>query len=484
MVHKISQLRREGGRALKEWEQLEEESHSAIHLLRGLLRECSYLPDPAARAYLHPYIVSRFREYHPHRGGKQASLKRRKGVLENGKKQFRLLQRANQGELRPLEKVLLVTYGRIGKRRHELMAPLLQPGQPLHHPQDVGTVMGEDNIKPRKSLEKAPSTITKGTLHMIRTLNTNDIVSTRPRVEVGKARENGTPIEIVPERIVPLPNKRIALITPQLEALARSQRLAAPAEVTRSNPKEKDLTLQIPGKNVWSRPLAINRQVNMVKKWYANLLDHILPPVSDTEWNRLRDLASGKLKWEGLRKRRPAAKPISPAGEKENVVVNTRRALFEKDPIVPRDGKRLTPYVQSPRSALTTEIGITKVRPDKSERIRGHNITARFMRRLWGKIFAQCPVMTWDSAKSQWQVVWGHTSVTSSDQVKNARSVDLSMFKGVDEQGEPMELSTKADRTDRQQNFPRALEEPLDRAEASPADNARGNRTLRIRAHF
>lgn len=446
---------------LKEWEKLEEESNAPIPLLRRLLRECSYLPDPVARAYLRPFIISRFREYHANPAKKQASPKRRKAALDNAKKQFRLLQRANQGELKPLEKVLSITYGRIGKRRHELLAPLLQPGTPVQHPQNVGTVMGKDNIKPGKPLVEALSSTTVEASRVIRRLKTNDHVSTVSRDEVDKPIDNDETVVTVAERIVPLPSKTyktIPQITPQLEALARSQKLVSPsqklvspAEVTRSNPKDKDLTPHIPEKNAWAQPLAINRRVNIVKKWYAKLLEHILPPVSETEWNRLRDLASGKLKWEGLRKRRPAAKPL-PFTEEE----------------------RLIPYAHSARSALTTEIGISKAKPDKSERIRGHTITARFMRRLWGKIFAQCPMMTWDTANKQWQVVWGHTNWTSSGRVENVRSVDMAMFEGVNEEGERVEPTTKAERRALQQTFPPLFEGPLDYPEARPADNARG----------
>lgn len=40
-------------------------SLTVLHIFRALLRQCTYLPDPAARQYMHRHIVSRFRDYHP-----------------------------------------------------------------------------------------------------------------------------------------------------------------------------------------------------------------------------------------------------------------------------------------------------------------------------------------------------------------------------------------------------------------------------------
>ncbi|WEW57019.1 hypothetical protein PRK78_002478 [Emydomyces testavorans] len=95
------------------------------HLYRSLLRECTYLPDPIATDYMRHYIRSGFRE-----SVSTARIKGLKPIEEfhlhrRFRKLLSLLHRANDGYLKPLERVLLLSYGRIGKRRRELMRPLL-----------------------------------------------------------------------------------------------------------------------------------------------------------------------------------------------------------------------------------------------------------------------------------------------------------------------------------------------------------------------
>ena len=45
-------------------------------------------------------------------------------LLKEGRHQLRFLKRANLGDLVAVEKVLQLTYGRTGKRKHELLAVL------------------------------------------------------------------------------------------------------------------------------------------------------------------------------------------------------------------------------------------------------------------------------------------------------------------------------------------------------------------------
>ncbi|EAS34447.1 uncharacterized protein CIMG_05471 [Coccidioides immitis RS] len=95
------------------------------HLYRSLLRECTYLPDPIASGYMHNYIRSGFRESvseHKIRGLKPIQKLHRHRRF---RKLLSLLHRANQGYLKSLQRVLFLSYGRIGKRRNFLMRPLL-----------------------------------------------------------------------------------------------------------------------------------------------------------------------------------------------------------------------------------------------------------------------------------------------------------------------------------------------------------------------
>src|SRR3954447_19308555 len=104
------------------------QSCKSRHLLRHLLREATYLPDPVAREYIHRHILRRFRDYYqnplyeghvepPHN-------KRLKSVRENARRALSLLIRANMGQYESLQRVLFLAYGRIGRRRHELLSEL------------------------------------------------------------------------------------------------------------------------------------------------------------------------------------------------------------------------------------------------------------------------------------------------------------------------------------------------------------------------
>ena len=93
--------------------------------LRSLLRECSYLPDPFAREYLSRYILRRYRTYLPKARDPFKSIQensRFKSQRTKARRSLGKLRRANEGERKDLLRALLLTYGRLGARRRELVA--------------------------------------------------------------------------------------------------------------------------------------------------------------------------------------------------------------------------------------------------------------------------------------------------------------------------------------------------------------------------
>ena len=106
----------------------------ARHLLRALLRECTYLPDRRARGFFHDYVISSFRSYQGllpriERSKKDKEqlkllLQRGKNLLDKASKWQKLLSRANCGHHHPLRQVMRYTYGRVGPRRHSLLQEL------------------------------------------------------------------------------------------------------------------------------------------------------------------------------------------------------------------------------------------------------------------------------------------------------------------------------------------------------------------------
>lgn len=321
-------------------------SLAVLHVFRSLLRQCTYLPDPAARQFLHGHIVSRFRDYHP-RSTLAFSSPRHKptplvqqrlpSLMRTARKGLLFLRRANDGHMRHLGKILAMTYGRVGKRRHQLLKDLKIPDVPVD------------------------------------------------QAAIEKLAEPGN-------QAVPHPSER-------LMALMKSQARRKLTHFSRSNnPRTK---LEIPEENSWGRAMPIKRVRNFKRRWYAETLDRIMPPLPESEWETLRLRASGQLPWDGPVTRRKWAG--SPDEAAQGHIVGERTKI--------------------------------KTRGNCSN---PHNITPRFMRRLWAKISAQCPLMKPNLArKTGWDVLWGDVQNPQTTRfalgVKGEGAFD--MFGGVDERG-------------------------------------------------
>ncbi|EAW11972.1 uncharacterized protein ACLA_007310 [Aspergillus clavatus NRRL 1] len=215
------------------------------HLFRALLRECSYLPDPIAKGYMHDYVVQRFRRYNDISKAKPLSDPHRQFSLhKTATQKLSLLKRANEGYSRPLEKVLRLSYGRKGKKRRELLDTFIAP----EVPPDAAAVMSlvekpimfEDGWKP-------PSIV----------------------IDLLKSQLNNGMISQLNDRSV-----------------------------------VRNLEPPIPKENSWGKPVAKSRRRNIRKTWYQSLLDGLLPPLPDTQLETLEGLISGEMPWTSPRKRK------------------------------------------------------------------------------------------------------------------------------------------------------------------------------------
>ncbi|KAH0555950.1 hypothetical protein GP486_006107 [Trichoglossum hirsutum] len=325
-----------------------------IHLLRALLRQCRYLPDPLARTYVAQQIMSRYRIYHPPAGTHRTSTKepnkfppspeRQKKLLRDARKALSTITRANDGAVKPLTKVLLHTYGRIGKRRRLLLDAVRQPDIPAN----------EDALA---SLMNRPETM---------------------------AEKRGWPT-----------------MSPRLEALVKSQLKSARNDLTR--PRLKVVEPDIPKETIWKRPLPAKRVRNLRVRFFRDqILDRVLPPLPEAEWARLGELASGKRRWEG---------PV------------TRGAR-------PKEAEEQT---------LTKEYFDVRTRTETQSRRRvrdPHHITERYMRRMWAKVFEQCPVVRWDDQGGKWRVTWGNLRGCRPPRRIGHGELEQGMFDGVDRKGD------------------------------------------------
>ena len=233
-------------------------STEALHLLRAILRECTYLPDPAARKYCRRYAAERFRARRDTPKPKNEKekenwtfeeVKRQRHLLHGGRKWLSGLRRANDGHIRPLEKVLRITYGRTGRRKHGLWAPLL-------------------NIEAVNDPVLLEAQLTK------------------------PAKEALDPV----------------LQSPRMKAYLQSQKAHDTSGLT-NNQRRHLLKPDIPQKNAWGRPMPRKRVKNMMIDARNFIFEKVLPPLPIQDFERLRRLASGKERWEGPLKRR--ARPQS-----------------------------------------------------------------------------------------------------------------------------------------------------------------------------
>ena len=319
-------------------------SLTVLHVFRALLRQCTYLPDPAARRYMHQHILSRFRDYHPRstlpfssRRHKSTAIvhQRLPSLLRAARKGLVVLRRANDGHIPYLGKILEMTYGRVGKRRHQLLYTLKIPDAPVD------------------------------------------------QAAIERLSEPGN-------QDVPHPSER-------LMAMVKSQAKRRSSYLSRRNYAE--VKLEIPEKNSWGRPMPIKRVRNFKRRWYAETLDRIMPPLPEAEWENLRMRASGQSPWEGPIARRKWVGGPDDKGQSHVVGEHVRINTKHSNP---------------------------------------HKITARYMRRLWANIFAQCPVMKPDGARnSAWEVLWGdvHRRGQTHLGLGLRGRCAYDMFGGVDEKG-------------------------------------------------
>lgn len=354
------------------------------HLLRALLRQCSYLPDATARDFFHGYIIDRYRNYR--RRPPQPSISptptpdRCRSLHKEARKGLLFLKRANDGHPTHLFRVLAMAYGRTGKKRHELLKGVLS-----------SSVF---KTEPSPTNERALARLSDG--------------NTKTPSESNKENRLQT--------LHTSPSRAGSILGPRLEALIAAQKHQKHSEVSNKIAKKP----RIPETDKWGRSMPRCRVANMNSRWYAELLSKIVPPLPESDWNMLRDLALGRVPAEGALRRRTSLAQIEfqEFGRKGSQPINI-------------DGANPHPGVSS---ILENQETIQK----QNRKLLGsnpHTITPRYMRRLRGRIFLQCPLMKWDAERRRWDVTWGNLQKSKEISLGLPGRMNMDMFKGVDEAG-------------------------------------------------
>ena len=183
-------------------------------------------------------------------------------------------------------------------------------------------------------------------------------------------------------------NAKLPRLTPRAEAIAKSQ---ANHGVSRDHKGPlRYVRPKIPEKNAWLRAMPQVRVKNLTAKWYANTLERLLPPLPEHEYLLLRRLVSREEPWKA-----PAF----------------RNRVFDGDINGSQDARKTSP------------------KRDASDRA----IPKRKMERLWSRVLALCPILTWNEKKSSWHTTWGAVDRKSEKVPMIATTAPL--FEGVDEKG-------------------------------------------------
>jgi hypothetical protein len=359
-----------------------------LPLLRALLREASYLPDATARSYFRRYIVGRYKAYQPkqnatasldvqavekyrHRSFKRRQIaiinERTRPLLRKGQKGLNFLRRANQGEIPCLQKVLFFAYGRIGRRKYALLENLLR-SDPIM-----------DGGAPPKEVE-GPTPLQQLYYSNKRYLQYFDA----PKVERSKMHY----VINISDRYSRL---RAVLKSQHQKGLSIHRELKRPF-------------MKTPINNIWERPMPLKRARNNVRRWYAETMTRVLPPLPNEEWDNVHAMLVGERRI-GLVRRRARASDLS----------------SEEDAFT-----------------STIEEAIALDRPSKADKPAGdqrpHAITPKFMRRLYTRILMLCCKVEYDDEHKRWKAIWGEPMKSIKPALYRAPT-DASLFAGVDATG-------------------------------------------------
>lgn len=255
------------------------------HMLRATLRECTYLPDPIAKTYMRQYVLHRYRAKAVKFDAKykelaqspptprttttspaaentgsstSTSIERQIRLRRSARKLLRLLEHANEGYKKALERVLMLSYGRVGTKQHKLYSALLR---------DTGETK---QLNTNKDVEKVLAK------HCGSRFN-KDWQPPVALVEVLKVQRNAPYVQV-----------------------DRSTRF-------KFNPRK-----QIPTVNSWLKPMPEVRLRNLKRQWYNRAKTAVLPPLDPSEWDILVGLLRGTVPWKAPVRRKKVSSPLTP----------------------------------------------------------------------------------------------------------------------------------------------------------------------------
>ena len=321
---------------------------SILHIYRHLLREASYLPLVAR-----PYITDRIKaQFRTHRQASAAGDEH----IRKAHHGLRYLRAANTGSLSRLRKILLLAFGRAGRRRRELLSSSFQPESP------------------------ADSTALEALIE----------AGTNSPAGAGTSKRERDWLD--------------GWDVDKLAKYAKSQATQGLVNTPQAalSPKQTDPTRNIPAQNIWGNALAPKLARSKLRKGWKEIVKKILPPVSLGEWELLRDLSAGKRpahEWHMPARRVPARERSSRAADDI-----TTRGEWEWEAYVKRPIRQVEAG-QSRRRRLMSGATDDNT-PNAGPPIGIHRYTPRLMARLYNQVWAM--TATAEKAHNKGlEVTWG-----------------------------------------------------------------------------
>ncbi|PSR82389.1 hypothetical protein BD289DRAFT_371310 [Coniella lustricola] len=343
----------------------------ATHIYRHLLREATYLP-PTCQPFLRAHIRARFRKHHHDPPLPNPATKLR---LRRARHDIRYLWAANHGLLANMTRIILLAFGRLGKRRRALIAQFVAKREPESTAELAEQLANEISAR-------------------------NDDDTLHPR----------RPRDWLDEWDLP---KFHALAASQAKRSFWSPRSSIKGH--RLDPIEA-----LPRENPWGRPLAAKVVRSKLRKWYKAQVHRLMPPLGADEWERLRLLATGQADrslWQ-MPKRRPAGVSMI-QDETTKPTWDWQRYATEAVRSIERGSSRAA-------KARTGEQGEAPYGLGPAIGLHSYD-RARFWRRLYTRVWEMTPKMAEkENMPGKWTVEWGQTM----REVPVATKAQMSFFEG------------------------------------------------------
>lgn len=325
---------------------------TTLHIYRHLLRQSSYLP-PVCQTYTRDQIRTRFRHHH-HDDPVSPSTKLR---LRRAQHDLRYLCAANNGLHANMLRILLLTYGRLGKRRRLLIHHFVAKPPPADQQELADHIRNEQARHPKRLKRDWLDGWNLSKLHAL--------------AESQARRSFWSP-------------------KPELKG-----RKLAPEE-------------EIPKENTWGRPMPAKLARSKLRRLYIAMINRIMPPVGKSEWDTLALLATGKAdpSLGQMPPRRPQARSLY--GEDVDGGKEGRKAwdwrAYATTPVrsIERGSSRS-------QKARTGEQGEAPYGLGSAIGTRNYD-RSRMWKRLYNRIWEMTPTMTEvDGQRGKWEIRWGQT---------------------------------------------------------------------------